>query len=70
MPDQSSRFDDAQPQNQVQDRGEPQVMAREVKITRKAALWVVFSAGTLALVMFSLLFLHAAARNGWGPFGS
>lgn len=47
-----------------------QVMDREVKVTRKAALWVVFSAGTLALVMFSLLFLHAAARNGWGPFGS
>ena len=46
-----------------------QVMDREVKITRKAAFWVVASAGTLALVMFSLLFLHAAARNSWGPFG-
>lgn len=47
-----------------------QVMEREVKITKKAAFWVVFSAGTLALVAFSLMFLHAAARNGWGSFGS
>lgn len=68
MPDTSTRTELATEPTQ-----EPiprQIMDREVKITRKAAFWVACSAGTLALVMFSLLFLHAAARNGWGPFGS
>ncbi|MBD3661631.1 MAG: hypothetical protein HUJ11_05550 [Arenibacter algicola] len=68
MPDTSTRTEVAQePISRPIPR---QIMDREVKITRKAAVWVACSAGGLALVMFSLLFLHAAARNGWGPFGS
>lgn len=63
------------PDNTINNQGDRtpiprEIMDRDVRITRKAAFWVVVSAGTLAFVMFSLLFLHAAARNHWGWFGS
>lgn len=51
-----------------QNDDQPKVIAREARIQPKAAFWVGFSVGLLALVMFSLMFLHAAVRNGWGPF--
>lgn len=53
-----------------QNDDQPKAIVREARIQPKVAFWVVFSAGLLALVMFSLLFLHAATRNGWGPFGA
>ena len=39
--------------------------SRTVRMDRKVVAWVVFCAGLLALVMFSLLFIHAAYRNSW-----
>ena len=39
--------------------------ARVVRMDRKVVLWAVFCATVLALVTFSLLFVHAAYRKGW-----
>lgn len=48
----------------------PRAAARgDVRLHPKVALGGAFGAGRVALVMFSSLFLHAAVRNGWGPFG-
>ncbi|HEY9080045.1 hypothetical protein [Magnetovibrio sp.] len=49
---------DAKPAQRLQ-------QARVVKIDRKVAMWVVFCASMIALVSFSLLFIHAAYRNSW-----
>lgn len=70
MPDNSISNSEAISNNEVHAPIPREIMDRDVKISRKAAFWVIVSAGTLAFVMFSLLFLHAAARNHWGPFGS
>jgi len=39
--------------------------ARVVRMTPKAVFWAVFCAGLIALMSFSLLFIHAAYRNSW-----
>jgi len=39
--------------------------ARPVRMDRKVVLWVAFTATMVALVCFSILFIHAAYRNHW-----
>lgn len=39
--------------------------ARVAKMKPKAVMWVIISASVIALMSFSLLFIHAAYRNGW-----
>jgi len=45
--------------------GQRMRQARTVRMDRKVVMWVAFSAAMVALVMFSLLFIHAAYRNHW-----
>ena len=39
--------------------------ARTVRMDRKVVVWVAFTATMVALVCFSILFIHAAYRNSW-----
>ena len=38
---------------------------RVAKMNPKVVLWVSLAAATMALMSFSMLFIHAAFRNGW-----
>lgn len=40
-------------------------MSREVRMNPKVVFWVVLAASTIALMGFSMMFVHAAFRNGW-----